>query len=240
MSLWASLGHDSGGASNSVSSSVGSSSSIWWLLDLQFIDKLLMCLWSCRDMAVAFRLPTEAVEEVHTSPMCCSRARTWTSDIFLRDCIWQALPVVYCVSPRLLLEVFHILSTSCFCPRSLHLEIWAYFHVPFVGCILFGQCLAGQWIHVHAHLSVASGRISSIFSVKESSDPAVDSRPALFGYFRVLQHGEVRTVGASFARCTWNLDIMFTSPLHLTVNWPLFQDCMKRIRRGPVHWHWPM
>ena len=91
--------------------------------------------------------------------------------------------MVYCVSLRLFLEVFHTLSTSCFGPRSSHLEIWAYFHVPFVGCILFGQCLAGQWIHVHAHLSVASGRISDIFSVKGSTDPAVISRPALLGIF---------------------------------------------------------
>ena len=105
------------------------------------------------------------------------------SGLFLRACIWQALPVVYCVSLRLLLEVFHTLSTSCFCPRSSHLEIWANFHVPFVGCILFGQCLAGQWIPVHAHLSGVSGRIFGIFSVKESSNPAVDSRPALLGIF---------------------------------------------------------
>ena len=73
-----------------------------------------------------------------------------------------------------------------------------------------------------------------------SSDLAVDSRPALMGVFRVLQHGEVCTVDASSAwitraHCTWNLDIIFTSHLLLIVTWPLFQDCMRRVRDGSVH-----
>ena len=112
-----------------------------------------------------------------------------------------------------------------------------YFHVPFVGCILFAQCLAGQWIHVNAHLSVVSGRISSIFSVKGSSDPAVDSRPALLGIFASCSmekcaQSMLRSLElpALVALGIWTL--MFSSPLHLTVTWPLFQG-------GPVHWHWP-
>ena len=47
----------------------------------------------------------------------------------------------------------------------------------------FAQCLARQWIHVLIELWVAFGRISSMFFVKESSDPAVDPRPALLGIF---------------------------------------------------------
>ena len=58
-------------------------------------------------------------------------------------------------------------------PSRPHLEIWT---------LLAAQFLARQWIQV-LRLLEAFERISSIVFVKVSSDPAVDSRPALLGFF---------------------------------------------------------
>ena len=101
---------------------------------------------------VAFRLRTEAVEEFHTSPTCCSRRLHLDSGLFLRVCIWQAFPVVFLRQSTLPLEVFHTLSTSCLRPRSSHVEIWTLLSRPFRWPALFAQCLARQWIHVYVQL----------------------------------------------------------------------------------------
>ena len=163
--------------------------------------------------------------------MCCSRACTWTPDCFNELVSGKHFPWCMRQSTVAFRSISHIVHVM-FLPEQFALRNLGALSRPLRWLYSF-WAMPGRTVD----LSVASGRIFGIFSVKESSDPAVDSRPALLGIFASCS---MEKCAQSMLRCTWNLDIMFTSSLHLTFTWPLFQDCMKRIRGGPVHRHWPM
>ena len=79
------------------------------------------------------------------------------------------------VNPRLLSEEFQLsLGDSTRAVRT-----WKSGQLA----TLFAQYLARQWIQVHRLFLEAFGRISSVVFVKVNSDPAVNSRPALLGFF---------------------------------------------------------
>ena len=95
----------------------------------------------------------------------------------------KPLPRCFGVTPRLLLEEFQLSLGDC----ARVVRTWKSL------ATLFAQYLAPHWIQVLRLFLEAFGRISSIFFVKVSSDPVVDSRPAFLGFFRFVQFGEVHS-----------------------------------------------
>ena len=116
-------------------------------------------------------------------PYAQSRAiRSWTLDIVsMSSCLWRALVLVFTRQSTVAFEEFLCSFLRYDCARAV--RTWKsghHFLVPsFLAGTLFAQCLARQWIDVPHQFPVAFGRISFIFYVKESSDPAVDSCLAL-------------------------------------------------------------
>ena len=92
------------------------------------------------------------------------------------------------VSLRLLLEEFHFVSALRLRPRRSHIEIWTLLLRSLVGRLF----LRNSWLG-SGYMFLVTAR----FLVNVSSDPVVDSRPAL--QTLVLQQGEVCTVDASIA-----------------------------------------
>ena len=111
--------------------------------DLQYIDKLLMCLWLCSDRAGCFQVAyggcgrTPHISCVLLAPLALGLF------FFQRACIWH-FPWCTCVSLRL--------STSCFAPTQFALGIWTLLSRLLRWLTLFVQFLARQWIHVHVRL----------------------------------------------------------------------------------------
>ena len=191
MSLWASLGHDIGGASNSVSSTVGSSSSIWWLRDLQYIDKLLMCLWSCSDWGCCFQVAYGG----------CGRS-PYISHVLLA-CLH--------LDSGLVSSSLYLAGTS----RGVLRQSVAFRSISHIIYVMFlpAQFALGnlgalsrplRWLYSFwampgwtVDLLVAFGRIFGIFLCEKELGSCGRFTSCSSRYFRVLQHGEVRTVDAS-------------------------------------------
>ena len=139
------------------------------------------------------------------------------------SCIWEALAPV---SWRQSTVAFGRISVIC--PSLSHLEIWT----PLAT--LLAQYLARQWIQVLRLFLEAFARISSFLFVKVNSDPAVDSRPALlfFSGRAVWRSVHNRCFDCVDCLSLWRLESghYFLEPFKLIVTWPLFQDCMRRVR----------
>ena len=98
----------------------------------------------------------------------------------------------------------------CLCEGYAHaarMEIWTLLLRFLVDGTLFAHCLARQWIHVSRQLLVAFGGISGVFYVLGDSDPMVDSRPALLGFWSCVSWRSVHS------RCFDRMDC--PSLLHL-------------------------
>ena len=98
----------------------------------------------------------------------------WT--LFLRARVsGKGLLPCFGVNPRLLLGEFQL----PFGDSARAVRTWKSGHLATLSV----QYLARQWIQALRLFLEASGRISSNVFVKVCSDPAVDSRPALLGFF---------------------------------------------------------
>ena len=115
----------------------------------------LMCLWVCSDRSSC----SQQSRAIHPQSL---------DIISLSFCTWQA-------SLRLLLEVFHFIHVVT-AP-----EPFAHGNLDTAGSLF----LRNAWLdngYMFMFCLVAFGRIFSVFYVKESSDPAVDSHLALLGF----------------------------------------------------------
>ena len=146
----------------------------------------------------------------------CAQSRaipTWTLDIISSSlCIWQALGLVF---SRQSTDAFTIISVYFV---VVALEPFAHGNLDTTSTFsLAGLFPCNAWLECSSSVPSCIGTKFLKFLVNGSSDPAVDSRPALWGDFHVLQHG-----GRVHSRCSdcmdqpsslhLNLDSMFMSP----------------------------
>ena len=136
-----------------------------------YIDKSLMCQWSCSDRCGCFQVACESVEEFDTFPtrsLALFALGLWTL-LLPALCIWLALgPGVH---------------------APVYGGFWTNFSFIFVVTARDTTSAFSRWLHFFCAM------LGSTVDACSSTD----SRPAHQGDFHVLQHGEVCTVDASVA-----------------------------------------
>ena len=130
-----------------------------------YIDKSLMCPWSCRAGSNCFQVSWWDVEECHILPtrgVALYVPDPWT--LYLRALVpGEHLPWCFCVSLRLLLEDFHFVSMLRLRPSRSHMEFWTLLLRSPRWRTPFAQYFALQWIHVPRQCPFAFGQNSYIF-----------------------------------------------------------------------------